>query len=203
MIVLFFCSSISSAYFETMNDAEVVPVGSLRVIASPQVVLTRHDGFTMNALTDFGFTPESDIRFAFGAGSVDFTFAGFYKWAPIPDVDNQPAMALMGGVSYANIDGSNEFSVQVHPIISKKFLLASSGSFTPHLALPVALMSRSGNAKLPIQVNFGTQWVPPNWKWKNSFLIAEAAVNISESFSAISIGAAFQFDQIIRIESNR
>ena len=189
----------SFAYLETMNNANVVKNGTLRAMVSSQLGLSRHNGLNINGLADVGLSEDSDLRFSFGLGKVNFAFAGLYKWAPIPDVDKQPAMAIISGVSYANIAGSNEFSIQLQPLLSKGFD-SRWGYFTPHVALPVAIMSRSGKTVYPLHFAVGTEFIPVDFKWENVRFMTELILNLNESFTSVSIAAIFTFENLTAIK---
>lgn len=197
-LTLLLSPHLAYAYFQTLNQASPIPTGSLRTSITTQGIFSRHDGITINSLTDIGLTEDSDARFVVGAGSADFHFAGFYKWSPIPEYKKQPAIALLGGFSYANIDDANEFTAQFHPVMSKTYEI-EWGRFTPHAALVIGLMSRSGDFKLPAQLNIGTSWTPANWKWKNTNFIAEVGADLNDSFSSISVGFTYHFDEVPQI----
>lgn len=192
---LLFSPGPSFAYFETMNNADVVPVGTLRMIGSSQAIFDRHEGLNVSALADVGLSPNSDIRMTFGLGEVDFSFGGFYKWAPIPDIENQPAIGAIFGVTYGHIDGSNEFTALVTPILSKKYD-TRHGLFNPHIGLPLGIMSRSGADKFPINLVAGTEWLPVHFKWANAKLMIEIGFDLNQSITYGTLGLSFTFDNI-------
>ena len=184
------------AYFEVLNTANVVEDGTLRATATSQFLLDRYEGVEISGLADIGWSDQSDIRLTFGVGAVDFAFGGYYKWAPVPDRKGQPAMALISGVSYGNINGSNEFRVVTTPIISKKIATKKQGSFVYFVAMPIGMMSRSGEADFPVNLALGSEWFPVNFKWDNAHFIAELNLHVNDSFTSISIGISFDIDDI-------
>lgn len=160
---------------------------------APQFILTDNTGFNIGAHFDFGFNQSSNFRALLGAGSTNFYSGVFYKWIPIPDYNDQPAIGLTAGVLYASLDGGNSsLSFRLQPLISKKFQ-ADWAELTPYASLPFGLATSQGDTIYPLQFVVGSEIKPHELK-KLSFF-AEFGLNISRAFNYVTLAAALEFDE--------
>lgn len=194
VLLIFACLGLSlpaSAYFSTADTADLVASQRYKLGIAPQFIVTERDGANIVARADTGISDDSSIRALFGFGSVDIQVGGFYKWAPVPDIEGQPAMALMGGVLFASDSGGGELSLRLHPIISKKFPTASV-LFNPYFSLPIGLTAVDGDTLFPIQAAIGLEFRVEDLKTVQ--FLAETGINLNDSFSYITIGASILLD---------
>lgn len=198
---MLFLTSNVWALSETHNTADLVPTDRPRVLFAPQIITSDGSGVNFLGHADIGYNDHSDLRLSLGLGETDFSFSGKFKWAPIPDAGQQPAMALILGSTYASDNGSNQLHLQATPLISKKFN-SDHGLLNPYVALPLALVFQEGNDPLATQLTIGTEWTPKNLQYPWSFL-AEIGFDLNESFTYISAAWTFQIEHINIIRRDR
>lgn len=179
------------AYFSTIDNGELLAPGKYQISLEPQLIFNRYDGGNVVGRFDAGLNESSGVRGLFGVGKVDFQVGGFYKWIPFPDVDNQPAIGLDAGAILARVQDHTEFSIRLHPLISKRFE-AEVGDFIPYASLPLGITTRPEKAVFPVQIEIGTEFRPLNYsRWS---VFGELGVSITEAFSYVSVAAAYRFD---------
>lgn len=179
------------AYFSTIDTGELIAPEKYQAILEPQLILNKHDGFNMIGRFDTGLTEDSSVRGVLGVGKVDFQLGGFFKWVPFPDVGKQPAIGLETGALLARVNSQSEFSVRLHPLVSKAFQ-TEVGDLVPYGSLPLGVTFRSDKTFVPVQIVGGSEMRPLNWPRVSFF--AELGLNLTESFSYISGAIAYRFD---------
>lgn len=184
--------NFAHAYFSTMDTGEVTKVDRYRVIAEPQVIFNRYAGFNVLGRFATGLSDSTAVESIVGFGEVDFQLGGFFKWIPVPDVGDQPAIGGKVGILYARADGETELSLRLHPMVSKKFE-TEVGDITPFVSLPFGITNRDGDSYSPIQIAGGAEWKTLNWE--NLRFMAELGLNLNKSFSYLSVGLVYEFDE--------
>ncbi len=181
----------SFAYFSTIDTGDLLERGKYRAILEPQIILDRYDGLNFVGRFDSGLTEDANVRALVGFGKVDFQMGGFFKYVPFPDVDKQPAIGGEAGILYARVNGETEFSLRIHPLVSKKFA-TEIGDLTPYVSLPLGITNRASDTFVPVQLVGGSEW--KTLKWDNLRFFAEVGLNINHSFGYISGAVAYYFD---------
>ena len=182
----------ASAHFSALDTADTLPENRYRVMLEPQVISGGPSGANMLARFDAPINNESGIRGVLGVGSLDLQAGVFYKWAPIPDVDDQPAMSITSGFTYANYDGKDLFSIRAYPTVSKKYKW-ELGDINPYVSLPISMASQDGQSLFPIQLAVGSE-VKFN-QIKDLDFFGEVGIEVKDSYSYISLGVAAYFDE--------
>jgi hypothetical protein len=154
--------------------------------------LSDPNGLNLNAFFDAGVSDSSNVRAVLGFGSVSFNTGVFYKWVPIPDYENQPAIGIMVGGTWARYNGENYPSLRFHPIISKAFE-SDIGRFTPYATTPFGITAGPKKNTFPFQLAAGTDWKPGGLE-KMHFMI-EMGLNLNEAFSYVSLAGVLYFDE--------
>ena len=195
-LFLFVVGSMNSAnaYFSVLQTGEVLEVGQYQAMASPQVIFNEFSGANFSGRLDTGLAEGLSGRAVLGFGKVDFQIGGLVKWVPFPDLEGQPAIGAEAGVILARIGGLNQYSVRIHPLISKR-IETEIGDVTPYGSLPLGLTVESGNRSesfVPVQLVGGAELKPLNTK--NWSFIAELGLNVQRSFSFVSGGIMYRFD---------
>ncbi len=181
----------SAAYFSTMDTGDITAAGRYRIIAEPQVIMDKYDGFNMTGRFSTGLSDDASVEALVGAGEVDFQLGGFYKWVPFPDVEGQPAIGGKAGIIFARVEGETEFSLRFHPLVSKKFE-TEVGDITPYVSLPLGITNRDDTTFVPVQLAGGAEW-----KTLSSEILrfmVEFGFNISKAFPYVSAGLVYEFD---------
>ena len=184
-----FISLPVQANYSTMDTANLLERGKTRFHVNThlsQSERTTHR-LNLNSHIDTGLTSNSGLRGTLGLNSTDFHVGALYKWAPIPDIKGQPAIGFLTGVTYSVLEEANEVRLQFQPIISKSLDVVNLGKVTPYSALPISLRSRGDEEiDLPIQVTFGMEIKP--LEWKNISVMTEMSINIQNSFNYFGFG---------------
>lgn len=198
LVSLFIAALASSpeakAYYSTLNTGNIIPENSFQAMVEPQAVLSRYDGFNVVGHFDTGLTPDSSVRGILGFGKVDFQLGALYKFVPFPDTASQPAIGAEAGAIFARVGGSTEFSIRVHPLVSKNFE-AEIGDITAYGSIPFGITTRSKEDEtvFPVQVALGGELRPLNTP--NLSYFTELGFNVNEAFSYISVALAYRFDE--------
>ena len=189
----------SFAYFSQVNTGHVIKTGAYRLSLSPQFITSSDLGTGANftGRFDTGLDDASDMRVQVGFGRVDFHVGGLYKWVPIPDTPDQPAIGLLAGAYFARQSSVGTFSVRAFPFISKQFDTVA-GMFDPYVSLPLGLSATSSVTEMPVQLILGTEWMPPGLE-KISFWV-ESGFNVNKAFSYLSLMLSLYWDDQTGIE---
>lgn len=190
-------SNSAQAYYSVLQTGEVLGKGEYQAMASPQVIFNQFSGLNFAGRLDTGLAEGLSGRAVLGFGKVDFQLGGLVKWVPFPDLESQPAIGAEAGVILARIGGLNQYSLRIHPLISKR-IETEIGDVTPYGALPLGLTVESGDRTesfVPIQLVGGAELKPLNTK--NWSFIAEVGLNVQRSFSFISGGVMYRFDDSV------
>ncbi len=185
-------SSLSHAHFSALDTADILEANRYRLQVEPQIVSGNASGSNVTVRMDSALGIDSQIKGILGLGSFDFQAGLLYKWAPIPDMEGQPAMSIAGGLSYANYSGQDLVTVKIYPIISKKFNW-EMGIIKPYGSLPLGMASKNGVSTYPVQLALGTE---VHFKdIKDLDFYGEVGIDVKDAFNYISIGIAAYFDE--------
>jgi hypothetical protein len=185
-------SPSSWAFYSTMDTGDLLEVGKYRLGAESQFITNEDTGVNGIARFDFGFNEEANVRAELGFGTTDIHIGGYFKWVPIPDYENQPAIGLTTGLLFAQYEGETELSLRLHPIISKGFAV-DFGKITPYASLPIGLRTYDHDTDVPVQLTLGSDLFFQEinlWHFKG-----EVGFDVSKAFTYLSIGASLDFDE--------
>lgn len=190
---------MAKAHYSHMDTGEFLELGKYQFGAETQFVTSGNDGMNILLRARGGWTEELNWSALLGAGTTDFTLGGFVKWVPIPDLEEQPAIGVVGGLQIADfayterdrtLDGT-EISLRAHPFMSKS-LEFESGRYTPYGALPMGWRNMDGANDFSIHMALGMAYKAPQWDQLS--VIAELGMNLNQAFSYFTIGATVGFD---------
>jgi hypothetical protein len=187
--------SHAKAFYSVLNTGEVLKPGEYQAMASPQVVFNRYSGTNFAGRLDMGLEDGVSARGVLGFGKVDFQIGGLIKWVPFPDTESQPSIGGEAGLIVSRIGGINQYSLRFNPLVSKKFE-TEIGDVTPYGSLPIGVTIQSGDTTetiTPVQLVGGAELHPldlKNWRF-----LGELGLNVSQSFSFVSFGIAYRFDE--------
>ncbi len=195
VFILGFLSSPCWAYYEVLDNAEILSRGAYKLTGATQA-LTESGGLNATGIFDAGFTEDFGARALAGFGKTDFYFGAMAKWIPIPDVENQPAVGFNGGLIYAKWLDGHDLTFRVEPLVSKKFNIDSS-TVTPYASLPIGIRMRNSKYKddtteMTWQLVLGSQLQLE--RWKNLQFIGEVGLDLDNSLAHVEVGAIFYFD---------
>ncbi len=175
--------SAAQAFFETGESAEITPTGFYKVGIMPQIRLSDGSGMNVGGFFDSGLTEDKSVRVTLGAGETDFYTGGSFKWVPVPDYKNQPAIGAKLEAIYARKSSDSLVSFRVQPLLSKKFD-TDQGLFTPYAGFPISITTWRSNTDTQVNLVGGTEFSTP--QYKNMEFGAELGINGNKSFTYIS-----------------
>lgn len=193
-------STPGKAYFSTLDTGELIAPGKYQISIEPQIIFQNYSGLNAVARFDTGINEESSVRGVLGVGTVDFEIGGFYKWVPFPDLETQPAIGGMVGVTIARINSDTVYNLRFHPLISKK-LESEIGDVIPYGSLPIGISSRPDKTVVPVQLVAGAELRPLNTP--NFSFFGEIGANVNEAFGYISAMISYRFDESILERASR
>jgi hypothetical protein len=196
LIVLSFTAAQAHAYYDVLDNGEILPAGKYKATGSVQA-LTDSGGMNLGAMIDAGFQEEYGVRGLLGFGKTDYSLGGLFKWMPIPDVEGQPAIGFNTGLLYAKNGHARELTFRFEPLVSKRFPVGQS-AWTPYASLPIGYRTRnfdddSRKSQLAFQLVAGTQLQLE--QWKNLQFMAEVGTDLDHALSHVSFAAVFYFDE--------
>jgi hypothetical protein len=191
-----FASSVCWAYYDVLDTGEVMGEGKYKLTADTQL-LTSTGGLNVGGIFDMGFQEEYGVRVLGGFGRTDYFMGALFKWMPIPDVGNQPAVGFNTGLLYAKWDDSRDLTLRWEPIVSKKFTFEKA-VLTPYASIPVGIRTRNSDTQTT-GTDVTWQFVAGSQvqieKWKNLQFMGEVGVDMGNALGHISVAAIWYFDQ--------
>jgi len=189
-------TSQAFGYYAVMDNGEILSQGVYKFTGVTQI-LTNEGGVDLTAMADLGLSEEFGARGLLGVGKTDFYMGGLFKWMPVPDIDNQPAVGMNAGIIYARDAGVTEVTIRVEPLVSKK-INVETAILIPYASLPIGIQMRNTSARddktrVASQMVFGSQVQIE--AWKNLQFMAEIGINLDNAPSHVAAAAVLYFDQ--------
>lgn len=116
-----------------VRDAEGLMPNTFEVMLSPEVVF-QNGGIYLNSELRYQANEDIGIGFGFGSGELGYNFGTYGVWYIIPDLQSQPAVAVLGGMYFNNQGSQDYFVLRFSPTVSKRFIL-SWGNISPYWAM--------------------------------------------------------------------
>ncbi len=183
----------ASAYFSTFDTNNTLDSGQYKLGLEGQYIFNTLQGGNLVAHYAMGLGDGQELKFLVGSGITNLQLGGFYKFVPIPDTDNQPAVGGFVGVIYSSINGQSLMNFRFHPMISKNFKFNDDHStITPYASIPIGISVGNGSTLVPVQLALGAEWLPPFME--NMRIITEIGFNITNAFSYFSAGLSVPFE---------
>lgn len=190
--ILVLTSPAAFAYMSITESTEIVPENTHQFGLEPQFFMGGASGVNFNAFLDSGVNESSSYRVGLSAGTIDFTASASYKWIPIPDFENQPAIGGKFSLSYAHDSDLNFLTFQAAPMFGKKFW-HEKGTFFSYLAVPISFISTKDRSYVGTQFTVGSEFIAnDNNQIKYG---AEFGMNLSDSYSYLSAFIVLPFDR--------
>ncbi|MEC9282779.1 MAG: hypothetical protein VX642_08705 [Bdellovibrionota bacterium] len=182
----------SLAYFSLMDSGDILAEGQYTLTTEAQLVTSGDDGLNIRAHLDQGYDPSSQFRFSLGTGTNAYQAGFLYKWVPIPDYENQPAVGFIAGVTMAENSSDTVLALQLKALTSKNFV-TPYGYVSPYGGLSLAIEVTNALNGNPAQLILGSRYQAENWS--RSFLMAEFGFEIADAFSYLSVGLQYDFNE--------
>jgi hypothetical protein len=182
-ISLLLFASPGFAYLSVQESNEITPAGKYKLGFEPQIKLSRGSGANFSGFFDAPINEEMSGRVILGAGDIDLFAGASFKWVPIPDYQNQPAVGAKVTGVFSRDNSDNYVSLGVAPIVSKR-IDSVSGKFIPYASLPVNFVNGKSTTTTHINVAIGSEFMPI--KADNMTFGAELGFDLKDSFSYLS-----------------
>jgi hypothetical protein len=181
--VLLFFSGPAFAYLSVQESNEITPAGKFKLGFEPQIKLSRGSGANFSGFFDAPINDEMSGRVILGAGDIDIFAGASFKWVPIPDYRNQPAVGAKVTGVFSKDNSDNYVSFGLAPIVSKRFD-SEYGVLTPYASLPVNFVNGKSTTTTHINVAVGSELMPISAD--NMTFGAELGIDLKDSFSYLS-----------------
>lgn len=191
-VCLLLMCRLSSAYIIMGESGELVEPGKSTLGFFPQFILSDGGAFNFISFVDTGLTEASSFRVQLSTGETDISGGASFKWVPIPDYQNQPAVGIKLGASLGR-EGDNNFShFQVAPVLSKK-RSTDYGLFIPYGAIQWSNLYISGENLRSLQLLAGTEYLHDD---TNLRFGAELAVEAKEASTYLGVWMTVPFEDL-------
>jgi hypothetical protein len=193
LVFLIFSTSSVWAYHSLLTNGHFLESGEYRLLSEVQFLTTVDSGVNINFHGESYLTDDLNLKASLGFGTTQFNLSAYIKWVPIPDLDKQPAIGVLGGLAFGQFEDENDFSLKVSPFISKHFDL-EIGELTPYLAVAFSVRNHNSTTSTPLQLVIGNELL--SFDWSHIRFFAEAGFDLNESFSYFSLAASVDIDRI-------
>jgi len=190
--LLTFTSSLTWAGYLSLGESGEMPAKEYQIGVAPQIALNNDEGLNAAVFLDKAWDESTSSRFMLGAGEVDFYGSGSVKFVPFPDFERQPAIGFKAALWHARIGDENVTTVQLAPLVSKKYETSEYGLLIPYAAYGISFYEYEGDSTTGEQFFIGTDWRSP--QIENINFTAEWAVSLKDSTSALTFLATIPFD---------
>lgn len=144
--------------------------------------------------SEFRYQPSEELGLGvgYGAGEVGFNFGAHAVWYAVPDLESQPAFAILGGLYFNRLADRNYFLVRLTPLVSKTFA-ADFGKITPYAGMqftPTFRLDQAENnfsMKASTGVEFNISALSGVKIW------SEFGFGIVNSFHEVVVGLSYPF----------
>ena len=183
------------AFFSLMDTGELKREGDYRILGEGQILFDKPEGFNLNSRFSTGLTDDSEMQFEAGVGVIDYYLGAFWKWVPIPDTDDQPAVGVRAGLTFADVSNSSTYGLNVTPMISKAFE-TDMGNITPFGGVLLGLQKNVNTSFFSMQISLGVEWSPNEWDYpglKDFNFLIEYGIEVDDAFDYLSFGTSYDF----------
>ena len=194
LIVSLVISQTWAGIHSTLETGEIVD--RVKVNISTQLVGDGdYSGLGLMGHLEIPYSDSSSWTIGIGrSNQVNVQFDGSWKWIPIPDYNNQPAIGTLLGVTYINSysdsDSPSAMGLYAHPIVSKK-IKANFGTFNTYAGPLLGLMFHESDTWYPIRLAMGSELILNSLK--NLGFMLEGSININNSVNGIALGVGYLF----------
>lgn len=147
--------------------------------------------------SEFRYQMSEDVAVGvgYGAGEIGFNFGGQIVWYVAPDLEGQPAFALLGGAYFNRVADQNFFLLRVAPTVSKGFK-TDFGKVTPYAGLQFTPTFRLDQAKNSISMKASTGVEFTITDLSGVKIWSEFGLGMLNSFHEVVVGLSYPFQAI-------
>ncbi len=174
-----------------IRTAESLKINTYELVLSPQYVISEKGTYLTSELR-YQVNEDLSTGFGFGSGELGFNFGAHGVWHVSPDLDYQPAFAIVGGLYFNRINSTNYMVLKFAPTVSKSYHL-NWGEIGPYAGLQLSPSFGLGVAgsKFSMRASMGSQLIITAFSGLRLWL--EAGLSISQSFNEIGFGISYPF----------
>lgn len=188
----FFSTRPAQAFMALSESGEMIKNSDYQIGIAPQFLLNDERGANVTAFADYLFNDSTSFRAHLGAGTVDFHSGVSAKFIPFPDIDQQPAMGVRGGVFFVRDSSESNLAFQLAPLASKK-VETEYGLFTPYSSIAFSYINWREKKKTGTQFILGTEFT----QYENTSLKfgSELGISLNDSYSYILGYVSWSFER--------
>ena len=177
-----------------MRTSEGLPNNTYELILSPSYTFKPNGAYLSSEIR---YQPNEDFGagLGFGAGEIGFNIGVNGTWYILPDLANQPAFSVLGGIYLNRMQMANYFNVRLAPMISKAARM-SWGNVTPYIAMHMTPSFRLGEPdnQFSLKAAAGVQIDARQLNGLKFF--SEADVGLSNSVHEFVLGISYPFAEL-------
>jgi hypothetical protein len=174
-----------------MDTADILAPEQYTLTGEGQWVTTGKKGLNFRGHLDQSVTDSTQLRLTLGTGVNSLQGAFNFKWVPVPDFDQQPGFGVIFSANYSKIDSDSLLAFLFKALVSKNFATIY-GDTVPYAALSAGVQVQSNKDTNPAQLSIGARFRPNDWN--QTFLMAEMGMEVTDSFSYLSFGMQWDFN---------
>lgn len=175
-----------------LRTAEEKAVDTVELLVGPGILLSPGAAYLLSEVR-YQASDDFSTGVSFGAGKTGFSTGTNGSWYLVPDTAEQPAICVLGGVFFNQVNENDYFVVKMVPIVSKH-VATTWGSLTPYGGLHIAPTFRLNvaqnlfSSRLTGGSEFHLKALGEGRLW------AEVNVNITNSQHSIMTGYSLPVD---------
>lgn len=198
LLVIIFCELSVGADVPggLLRTAESLQTNHYEFLLSPQYLISEK-GAHLSADLRYQVNDDFGTGFGFGSGEIGFNFGAFAHWYLLPELDNQPAFSIMGGLYFNRVEENQYLVVKTIPTMSKTFKFGW-GTVQPYagLALSPSFGFGVATSDFSMKTSMGSVFVVR--ALSGIKLWCEAGLNLSHSYNEVSLGVSYAFEALGR-----
>ena len=164
------------------ESGELIKSNEYQVGFSPQILFGDERGLNGTVFADYLYNESTSFRAHLGAGTVDFHTGGSIKFVPFPDIENQPALGVRGGLFLVRDANESNIAFQLAPLASKK-IESDHGLFTPYGSLAFSYITWREKKRTGTQLIVGSDF---QYNKDDELKFgAELGISLNDSYSYI------------------
>ena len=203
--ILAFIASISismhaQAYYTFLDNGDILSDGQVEAAGGVQIGGGDLDGSNILGHLDLPYNNESNMRIGIGAGETDYFASFLFKYSPIPDVDQQPALGVVAGATVATDEGDALVALHLK-LFGSKIFETEIGRLNAYSAISASFLTYDGETSNPGHLIFGSEWKKE--ASSQHAISAEVGLDVVDAFGYIAAVYTFNFAQEdLKVERN-
>lgn len=174
-----------------LRNSEGLETHTYEMVLSPSYLLSQGGAYLTSELR-YQAGEDIGVAFGFGAGEVGFNFGANATWFIVPDLETQPAVAVLGGIYLSRVIPDNYVVFKVAPMLSKTYKM-EWGKLTPYAGLEFFPSVRLGTSvnELSMKSSMGVEFILKSMNGLK--LRSEVGVAVLQSFNEMAFSISYPF----------